>query len=281
MNTGSNEIERVPTLSREQCKEILAGETSRPIVLTEETKEWKARSRWSLASFKQRFGGDSLILTDDLGNATQFKKRPLAEYIDYVQSPEQHSLGQIAPGIRWYAGFYSPFSLHPELLEEFQAPTCIDNWFRFLQAGMDEWYIRGFGWLLIGPSGTKSAAHFDLFDTHAWTAQLEGRKRFFLYEPDRSDPYNRDVDAALQRPLYETVLNTGELLIIPNNWCHAAVSLEPSMTLTFNFLNETNFGPFLKSLYEDRNKWESKFAADDLRMKLGMPPKSSTTAKAV
>jgi ribosomal protein L16 Arg81 hydroxylase len=137
---------------------------------------------------------------------------------------------------------------------------------------MVDWYQRGFGWLLIGPAGTQTAPHYDLFSTHAWTAQLQGKKRFVFYPPDRQEPFD-DVERVMstQEPV-ETIIERGDLLIIPADWCHAAQSLEASMTLTYNFVNQTNFGRFLQATYAYPEKWQIKAKDPELRQSMGLGP---------
>ena len=38
----------------------------------------------------------------------------------------------------------------------------------------------------------------------------------------------------------EFILETGEMLYIPRKWPHAAIALEPSLSLSTNFLSQSN-----------------------------------------
>jgi hypothetical protein len=40
-----------------------------------------------------------------------------------------------------------------------------------------------FTWLFLGPAGAETRLHVDVWETDAWLAQLQGRKRFVLYHP--------------------------------------------------------------------------------------------------
>lgn len=267
-------IERKTCLSREETRSALDAESSQAIVLTDVVPHWPAFERWSFENLAYCCGDDPLVLSDDLANPSVYRKRTLRDYIAYVQDPKGHPLSREIDGVVWYAGYYSPFAKHPEMLQEFTTPECLDSWFEHLQGPMADWYQRGFGWLLIGPAGTQTAPHFDLFSTHAWTAQLQGKKRFIFYPPDRQEPFD-DVERVMRQEPVETIIERGDLLIVPADWCHAAQSLEASMTLTYNFVNQTNFGRFLQSTYAYPEKWQIKAKDPQLRAAMGLAPLSA------
>ena len=264
-------IPRRAAISKEECRRILSPETSQAVVLTDVIPQWPAATKWSFENLKLMCGEDTVILSDDLADPKHFRKRTLGEYLEYVVNPLEHPLSQEIEGVVWYAGYYSPFARHPELLRDFAPPEFLESWFEHLQGPMVDWYHRGFGWLLIGPAGTKTAPHFDLLSTHAWTAQIQGRKRFVFYPPDRQEPFD-DVERVMKQKPVEVLLRAGEFMIIPADWCHAAYAIEPSCTLTFNFVNQTNFSRFLHSTYTSPGKWQSKVKDLELRAALGLSP---------
>jgi ribosomal protein L16 Arg81 hydroxylase len=68
---------------------------------------------------------------------------------------------------------------------------------------------------------------------------------------------------------FEVVLHPGEVLFIPANWYHYVVSLDPSISLTFNFINAANFGAHFMSTVTDLPAWSRKLDKARLRTALG------------
>jgi hypothetical protein len=111
---------------------------------------------------------------------------------------------------------------------------------------------KQFSAILIGPEGSLSALHRDWWNTHAYLAQIRGRKRAILFSPEDADFLSGgEVDPELpdfeRFPLlerataYECVIEPGDTLFIPANWFHHVRGLEKSITVSHNFFNDTNF----------------------------------------
>ena len=114
---------------------------------------------------------------------------------------------------------------------------------------------------MIGPKNAQIGLHYDFLETHAYLAQIVGRKRCVLFSPDDSaalydGAVNPDEPEFERFPLfrnataYECILEPGELLFIPYRWWHHVVALDNSITVNYNFFNRVNFGAFLTSLFQ-------------------------------
>jgi hypothetical protein len=278
-HTSAACIERKHALSADEfLNEHLRGQ-GLPVIVTDATDDWNARA-WSFDFFSENYGFDGVIVTDRLVKPTVTRKVLLCEYMDYVLRPESSRLASIQTPSPLYMNHYSPFVPHPELLDEFRDPYFVDNWFRNLTGAAADWYNDEFGWVFIGPAGTITPLHRDLFSTHAWLAQIHGRKRFFLFAPDDGvnlggdglNPAEPDLEKFPEytgaHP-FEVVLHPGEVLFIPANWYHYVVSLDPSISLTFNFINAANFGAHFMSTVTDLPAWSRKLDKARLRTALG------------
>ena len=158
------------------------------------------------------------------------------------------------------------FDLHPELLDDIsQNLKSVEDWLPLfppaLRKVMNEttsYYSHG---ILIGPANSKSHLHQDFLHSHAYLAQIAGRKKCTLFSPEDSAAlYNGDVDPdrpALDRfPLFrnatafECVLEPGEMLFMPSLWWHHVIALESSITVNCNFFNRANFTAYLTDLLQ-------------------------------
>ena len=115
---------------------------------------------------------------------------------------------------------------------------------------------------MIGPRNSQIGLHYDFLESHAYLAQIIGRKRCVLFSPaDSAALYDGkvNVDAPdfdkfplLQNATaYECTLEPGELLFIPYRWWHLAVCLEKSITVNYNFFNRVNMSGYMTHLLRD------------------------------
>jgi ribosomal protein L16 Arg81 hydroxylase len=132
---------------------------------------------------------------------------------------------------------------YDEIMRAHTVPSYFFDWFRFLPAFMRMPYPR----IFIGPKGAITPLHVDVWDTHAWLSQLEGRKRWLLFPPeDRKYLYDYQVrcekpDLA-KFPLYEKAsplectIGPGDTVFVPSRWAHWVQSLDPGVSLTYNYM---------------------------------------------
>lgn len=94
-------------------------------------------------------------------------------------------------------------------------------------------------------AGWRTSRGFDLhWDDHdVLILQVAGRKSWSVYEQTRPYPLFRDIEPNLdppEKPLWEGILNDGDVLYIPRGWWHVAVPMdEPSLHLTFGVTKRT------------------------------------------
>lgn len=116
-------------------------------------------------------------------------------------------------------------------------------------------------------AGWRTSHGFDLhWDDHdVFILQVAGRKHWKVYGMTRKYPMARDVEPTTEKPttpLWEGMLNGGDLLYIPRGWWHVATPLdEPTLHLTVGVNNPT--GADLLSWFVDRLR-----ASDDVRRDL-------------
>ena len=107
----------------------------------------------------------------------------------------------------------------------------------------------------------------DMWSTHFWNTNLEGRKRWILFPADQSEylypsasnkpnavirfdvqPDNPDLK---RFPLFEKTkglectVGPGEMIVVPADWIHWVISLDPTISLTHNYMGPGNFRPAL------------------------------------
>jgi ribosomal protein L16 Arg81 hydroxylase len=107
-------------------------------------------------------------------------------------------------------------------------------------------------------AGWRTSHGFDLhWDDHdVFILQIAGRKQWKVYGMTRKYPLARDIEPATDKPdkpLWEGMLEDGDLLYIPRGWWHVATPLdEPTLHLTVG-VNNPN-GADLLAWFVDRLK---------------------------
>jgi hypothetical protein len=273
-------IERAHGLTPEVFYERYLTGIGKPVIVTDELSTWNARSKWSFDFFKSRYGSDTVRPAVWPGDRL-VKLMTLADFLNYVEAPSEPSQGfWIDPETRFpraeppesvtsplYLYGWRGFILHPELLADIeQSPKFVEDWFPLLPAAVrkvlddtTKYFSVG---LLIGPEGSKSNLHQDFLHSHAYLAQITGRKRCVLFSPEDSpalyggsvDPDRPELDRFPRfrnATAYECVLEPGEMLFMPWLWWHQVVALEKSITVNYNFFNRVNFTAYLTEVLQN------------------------------
>lgn len=272
-------IERTRGVTPEVFLQRYLSDRGRPVIITDAMSTWKALSKWDFELFKARYGLENVVVSDWLNE--KFRKVvKLRDYIEYLDAPGSRSPGfwidsvtkfpieepANLAGKPLYLSSWRAFNLHPELLADVElSPLCIEDWtplipqaFREILDNATRYFYAG---ILIGPAGSQATLHQDYLHSHAYLAQIRGKKKCLLFSPDDSDAlYDGQVD--VDKPdlrkfpflryatAFECTLAPGDLLFIPSGWWHHVVAIEKSITVNCNFFNRVNFGAYFTDLLQ-------------------------------
>lgn len=141
-------------------------------------------------------------------------------------------------------------------------------------------------WLYVSLTGALTPLHQDNNAVIAYLAQLHGHKQAILYSPDDKphfhsaqfgyfDPLRpRDDEFPTWRQArpWTGQIGPGDLLIWGPNWAHHVVTLERSVTVSFDFLNDLNLAAYTESM-----EWRAELGlfarkhADLIRSRIAEP----------
>lgn len=237
-----------------------------PVVIADAIDDWKARTTWTFEFFKSRYGKQQVLVYKYRGEKYRHddsRDMPLGEYIDGVLHCDWESFPYY---IRDNWKLLRDF---PELANDYRFPSYFFDWFTLLPSFMRLPYPR----IFIGPKGAVTPLHVDIWGTHAWLSQLAGRKRWILYPPDqkhllyeyRVQPDRPDFK---RYPLFEQArgiectIGPGETVYVPSNWSHWVVSLDPTISLTSNYMGPGCFWPAFSNSAKElvmKRAWQASF----------------------
>ena len=253
--TQYRQVDRRSGLSLKEFKRdyLYAG---RPVVLSNAMEGWRATSMWTFEHFKSHYGATSVeVHRLRAGNydPDQVEQMALGKFIDKILANDPE------PCPYYVRDDWKIFLTHKELLADYRIPDYFFDWFSFLPGFMRLIYPR----IFIGPKGAVTPLHDDVWGTHAWLAELQGRKRWILFSPDQQKLlYDYKVQPAkpdLERfPLFrkakplEATIGPGDIIFVPGGWPHYVVSLDPTISLTHNFMGPGCFGTALSTSLRER-----------------------------
>lgn len=271
-------IERKRDLSPEEfARDHLYG-AGAPVIVVDAMTCWPALSKWSFDFFKEAFGSDFVTAAHGL-DSSEVKLTKLATYFEYLDEPAGELAGfwvsskdnrplrqgPVAASTPFYLLGWNAFEKHPELFDDIgPPPSFLDDLTVALRPHVRDIFqlasSREYWSVYVGPEGSLSKLHCDFWSTHAYLAQVRGKKKAVLFSPSdepllyegRVDPERPDLvrfprfDGATA---YECVLEPGEMLFIPANWWHHVRALEKSITVSHNFFNHTNMNEHMVGLF--------------------------------
>lgn len=136
--------------------------------------------------------------------------------------------------------------------------------------------------VFVGPAGTTTRLHFDAHSSHAWLAQVQGRKLFVLFPPNTQGLRPLPGEQTTQSPIDPldvaargvggeggagvglpagmrfAVLKRGETLLVPDGWWHYAASVEQTVTVMRNFYEATTNVRGLVELFAENFKMHAQ-----------------------
>jgi histone arginine demethylase JMJD6 len=228
----------------------------KPVVISGALGAWPAM-QWTPDFFRRKFPEHCFSVD---GNNYR-----MAEFIDLVLTS---SYEKPAPYLRnAIIGRFLPALLADvQPLPEYFSPNWLEGPMSQLlrsrlHGGSEELYIGGQG-------GKFPFLHFDTWHTHAFICQLYGTKEFTAYAPDQApylyvspNRYNQSLVSDLENPDYEKfplfakaqgmrfLLEPGEIIFIPAGWWHTARILTPSISVSVNRANASNWRDLTRDMW--------------------------------
>jgi histone arginine demethylase JMJD6 len=258
------EVDKIYRPSRELfVREYL--KKRRPVIIQGAMDDWPARSLWSQAFFRERYGADKVMVRNFSSRAEEsYFETQLGPYIDSFDSANRSNTSRPP-----YLSDWPCTKFHPELQAHFSIPPYFNNWLDRLpkRARHNLNYLL----VLIGPPGAVYDLHVDSMSTHAWIAHFEGKKRFVLYPPEQAenlyrgavDPDRPDLESYPQfraaSGRREAYLEPGEIIFVPADWWHQVTSVGKTLSIVCNFVNANNLRDLLGSFWPDFGDYAAYF----------------------
>ncbi|XP_051944481.1 2-oxoglutarate and iron-dependent oxygenase JMJD4 isoform X1 [Hippocampus zosterae] len=228
------------------------------------TEEWKCRKQWVTEEGKPHFQkllrefGETPVPVANCNakeyNANPKQVMPFKEFIQYWKEHIQN--GYSSPKGCLYLKDWHMSRDFPEHHVYTTPMFFTSDW---LNEYWDALEVDDYRFVYMGPKGSWTPFHADVFRSYSWSANICGRKKWLLYPPGQEEflrdthgnlPYDvtsaeihngslfpRSQEAC--QPL-EIIQEAGEIIFVPSGWHHQVYNLEDTISINHNWLNGCN-----------------------------------------
>ncbi|XP_069503184.1 2-oxoglutarate and iron-dependent oxygenase JMJD4 [Ambystoma mexicanum] len=238
---------------------------NRPCVFSAKfTNDWGSRKRWVTQDGRPNFDhllkkfGKTIVPVANCDvkeyNSNPKERIPLAEYIcywrEYIQNNYCSSKGCL------YLKDWHMYREFPEQ-DDYKTPVFFTS--DWLNEYWDAIAVDDYRFVYMGPKGSWTPFHADVFRSYSWSANVCGRKKWLLFPPGQEE-YLRDCNGNLPydvtspdlqdssiypsfrqsvQPI-EVIQEDGEMIFVPSGWHHQVYNLEDTISINHNWVNGCN-----------------------------------------
>ncbi|WP_428327754.1 cupin-like domain-containing protein [Mucilaginibacter sp.] len=236
---------------------------SRPVVLTDAAKEWKAMKKLTPQYFKDNYAHITKTI-----NGVTYK---MDDFIDQM-------LASTAANPAPYPYNFNVEKVFPELMADFLPEIIYGKIDRINHKLMPKQLLQGttvYEIFLGGNGSSFPYLHYDALFMHTQITQVYGSKVFIMYPPEQTpsmypfpdnpkfsqvnflDPDYEKFPLFKEAKPIEFTLLEGETLLFPSGWWHTTKITEPCISLGRAQLNGNNWDNFINDRYVN---WKKKIS---------------------
>ncbi|KAK2901399.1 hypothetical protein Q8A67_009514 [Cirrhinus molitorella] len=239
------------------------------------TEAWNCRKNWVLADGKPNLQRllhefDETPVPVANCNAKEYNSNPkqimpFKEFIQYWREYIQN--GHSSPKGCLYL---KDWHMHRNFPEHNTYKTPIYFSSDWLNEYWDTIEVDDYRFVYMGPKGSWTPFHADVFRSYSWSANICGRKKWLLYPPGQEEflrdchgnlAYDVTAPVLQDKGLYpqfeeacqplEIIQEAGEIIFVPSGWHHQVYNLEDTISINHNWLNGCNLDVMWQFLQEE------------------------------
>lgn len=294
-------VQRVRDIDvRTFCSRYL--ETATPIIVADGCRDWRAMDAWTFDYFSAEFGDmqvrlqgqgfearDRVVLSSYLSSIAHVppiqlgEPGPPVDYLRYTYGPRfEHLLFTWGFGNRVKTEHFT-CAAYQRIVDDWALPYFLpesDYRVPWVQAGTlqpNKRMCQDWGLYFSAP-GARTRLHVDGTRTNAVICQIRGRKSGWLFSPDleyaaRQLAESGGVAAAAAADaapsanpagtIWRFDLEPGEIMLIPKGLAHEVITLEPSISMIYNFVTSAEYPAYYRQMRERGPGWVAREAIID------------------
>ncbi|XP_069815241.1 2-oxoglutarate and iron-dependent oxygenase JMJD4 [Dendropsophus ebraccatus] len=239
---------------------------------------WSSRRTWVTPENKPHWGnllrvfGDAIVPVANCDvkeyNANPKELLPLREYIAYWREYTENG-GRSARGCLYLKDWHMRREFPDE--DVYETPLYFSS--DWLNEYWDSIAMDDYRFVYMGPVGSWTPFHADVFRSYSWSANVCGRKKWLLLPPGQEEllrddsgnlPYDVTVPSLrkLCPPPLEVIQEAGEIIFVPSGWHHQVYNLEDTISINHNWVNGCNVSVMwrflqaeLSAVQREINEW--------------------------
>ncbi|OCF35815.1 hypothetical protein I316_02308 [Kwoniella heveanensis BCC8398] len=190
-------------------------------------------------------------------------ERPLGEVLDLWENGDEAGDGLYVKDWHLMAEIESEGR---GVEEVYAVPECLrDDW---LNPPYTPASTSDFRFTYLGPPLTYTPLHRDVYGSYSWSANVVGRKVWWLFPPDRLDAVKdrhgelvfdvrelKDEGGALK-----ILQEEGEIIFVPSGWHHQVVNLDFCISINHNFFASPTLPRIYHTLAQSQQRVEEAIA---------------------
>ncbi|GAB4845763.1 hypothetical protein Ancab_039170 [Ancistrocladus abbreviatus] len=280
---------------------------NQPVVLTGLMDDWRASRDWidengnpNLRFFSTHFGKSKVQVADCGNREFTDQKRvemTVSEFIDHwigLSAQDHNNISTEGCGGKsllylkdWhfvkeypeYEAYTTPIFFHDDWLNLYLDAYCIHNDPDVCHE-RNEISCSDYRFVYMGPKGTWTPLHADVFRSFSWSANVLGAKLWLFLPPTQ---YHLVFDRNMKSSVYnifeevneskfpgfkkavwmECTQAQNEIIFVPSGWYHQVHNLEDTISINHNWFNAYNLPWVWDLLLHDYN--EAKGYIEDIR----------------
>ncbi|XP_004384886.1 2-oxoglutarate and iron-dependent oxygenase JMJD4 [Trichechus manatus latirostris] len=239
------------------------------------TEGWGSRKHWVTPDGKPNLDyllqnyGDIVVPVANCGvqeyNSNPKEHMPLRDYISYWKAYIQEN-DSSPKGCLYLKDWHLCRDTSAE--DVYSLPVYFSS--DWLNEYWDAINVDDYRFIYMGPAGTWSPFHADIFRSFSWSVNVCGRKKWILFPPGQEEalrdchgslPYDVTSPALLDvrlhparahcSPPLEVTQEAGEMLFVPSGWHHQVHNLEDTISINHNWVNGCNLAPMWHFLQQE------------------------------
>ncbi|KAM9308100.1 2-oxoglutarate and iron-dependent oxygenase JMJD4 [Gastrophryne carolinensis] len=276
--------------------------TNRPCLLSSSfTRSWGGRRFWVTAEntpnwhhLLDNFGGATVPVANcnvREYNSNPKDRIPLREYIEYWR--EYTARGCRSPRGCLYLKDWHMQREFPDH-DVYETPKYFSS--DWLNEYWDTIAVDDYRFVYMGPAGSWTPFHADVFRSYSWSANICGRKKWLLFPPGQEDhlrdchgnlPYDATSPLLRDTQLYpnygrccpplEVTQEAGEIIFVPSGWHHQVYNMMDTISINHNWVNGCNVAAMwrflqgeLEAVQREIVEWKDSMDAWDLHCQVIM-----------
>lgn len=244
--TNLEQLEAVDEISEKEFLERF-GWANQPCILKGVAKTSKAYENWTFDYFEKEFN-ERQGIAYRTGDRDDYWQTTVGDYVRYLQTTQEANPYYL---LDWFLEKHCP-----EVINDFHLPNFFCSWLNKLPNRLRPKFLSFY----IGPKQSASPLHVDILSTSAWNTVYVGKKIWVFYPPSEKHnlyvgkvtPFSPDYEKHpnyRQAKGYYVIQEPGDTVFTPSGWWHAVYNAENCISLTDNFINESNYRYAIRRLF--------------------------------